>query len=138
MLDYRQLAPLRDVAFGTYEKMALKNESWVAVTLADERTTVRVGINYRCPDTRHYEWLNFNVIVWHMANTAMFTCPTYAELEGRIQQAIAQLDGACQHANRRELTQHECQNRAIPHYGACWHVYECADCGLIQSVDTSG
>jgi DnaJ-class molecular chaperone len=37
----------------------------------------------------------------------------------------------------RELSQTECRERHITHWGTCWHVYECTICGRINSVDSS-
>jgi len=42
----------------------------------------------------------------------------------------------CKH-NFRELTRKECLNREIDHYGMCYHVYECENCGVIEAHDSS-
>lgn len=42
----------------------------------------------------------------------------------------------CTHENRRELSQKECNERGIAHFGMCWHVEECK-CGKISSYDSS-
>jgi len=38
----------------------------------------------------------------------------------------------------KELTVEECKARDIRHHGACWHVYECTECGHIKAEDSSG
>lgn len=43
----------------------------------------------------------------------------------------------CEH-EYRELTQQECGERRINHFGMCWHVIECQKCGRIESYDSSG
>lgn len=43
----------------------------------------------------------------------------------------------CDH-DYREVYPSECKARGINHYGNCWHVYECEDCGHIKSEDSSG
>lgn len=42
----------------------------------------------------------------------------------------------CEH-DFRELTRKECLNREIDHYGMCYHVYECENCGVIEAHDSS-
>ncbi len=42
----------------------------------------------------------------------------------------------CQH-NYEQLSQDECHKRKIMHFGMCYHVYECSECGHIQAVDSS-
>lgn len=43
----------------------------------------------------------------------------------------------CDHA-WRELPQAECRERGIYHAGNCYHVSECATCGYVEAVDSSG
>lgn len=38
----------------------------------------------------------------------------------------------------KELTQATCRERGIAHFGMCYHVHECAICGRIRAVDSSG
>ena len=42
----------------------------------------------------------------------------------------------CNH-QYRELSIRECRERNISHFGSCWHVHECTECGFIRSVDSS-
>jgi len=42
----------------------------------------------------------------------------------------------CEHKNI-ELSQAECRKRGISHHGMCYHVYECSQCGYIESQDSS-
>ena len=42
----------------------------------------------------------------------------------------------CDH-KYKELSKSESQGRDIPHYGMCWHVYECSTCGNLMSTDSS-
>lgn len=37
----------------------------------------------------------------------------------------------------RSIGQTECRERDIPHFGRCWHVNECLECGHIDAYDTS-
>jgi hypothetical protein len=37
-----------------------------------------------------------------------------------------------------ELTASDCRERNISHYGNCYHVYECSDCGYVKADDSSG
>lgn len=43
----------------------------------------------------------------------------------------------CYHKHR-ELSQAECRERGIYHAGNCYHVSECATCGHVEAVDSSG
>jgi len=43
----------------------------------------------------------------------------------------------CDH-NFVELSQQECNKRDLMHFGSCYHVYECKECGYINAVDSSG
>lgn len=45
-------------------------------------------------------------------------------------------DATCIH-NDKELSQQECRDLDIGHWGMCWHVYCCTKCGRIRSVDSS-
>lgn len=36
-----------------------------------------------------------------------------------------------------ELSQKQCRERGITHFGMCWHVYECAHCGYTKAEDSS-
>lgn len=36
-----------------------------------------------------------------------------------------------------ELSQRDCKERGIRHYGMCWHVYRCTECGRTYSEDSS-
>ena len=38
----------------------------------------------------------------------------------------------------RELSQAECKELGVSHYGSCWHVEMCKSCGQIWSYDSSG
>lgn len=42
----------------------------------------------------------------------------------------------CKH-EYKELSQEECRERNIQHYGRCYHVSECKKCGYINAVDSS-
>ena len=44
----------------------------------------------------------------------------------------------CEHKNSRELSMSECKRRKLTHWGSCWHVYLCEDCGDTWGVDSSG
>ena len=46
-------------------------------------------------------------------------------------------DATCVH-EYRELSDLECRERNIHHFGMCWHVYTCEKCGHIISQDSSG
>lgn len=46
-------------------------------------------------------------------------------------------DSKCIH-EMMELSQEECENKGIKHWGNCWHVTECKKCGEINSYDSSG
>lgn len=37
----------------------------------------------------------------------------------------------------KELSQQECNDKGIRHYGMCWHVYECTKCGTTMAQDSS-
>ena len=43
----------------------------------------------------------------------------------------------CDH-KYRELTSQECVDKGVSHFGGCWHVHECSECGNIHSCDSSG
>jgi hypothetical protein len=43
----------------------------------------------------------------------------------------------CEH-KFTELTQKECAQKGIQHFGNCYHVYRCTKCGFTNSVDSSG
>lgn len=43
----------------------------------------------------------------------------------------------CNH-KYHELSFQECNYRGISHFGNCWHVHECRECGNIYSCDSSG
>ena len=45
--------------------------------------------------------------------------------------------GPCRHI-LKEISQKECIERGIAHFGMCWHVVECTKCGRIHSYDSSG
>lgn len=45
-------------------------------------------------------------------------------------------DATCVHETR-ELSQKECQDLNIIHFGSCWHVEQCKHCGKISSYDSS-
>lgn len=42
----------------------------------------------------------------------------------------------CEH-QYRGLSQQECRDRGIAHFGSCYHVSECGVCGHIKSIDSS-
>jgi len=42
----------------------------------------------------------------------------------------------CEH-KFRELSMKECNEKGIPHFGHCYHVYYCDICGMHKSYDTS-
>ena len=43
----------------------------------------------------------------------------------------------CEH-NWKELSQKEARAEGVSHYGNCWHVNKCGDCGMVWSYDSSG
>ena len=45
-------------------------------------------------------------------------------------------DAICVH-DYQEISQEECRDRGVSHYGACWHVDACVKCGEIRGRDSS-
>ena len=45
-------------------------------------------------------------------------------------------DATCVH-EMRELSQEECRELDIRHWGACWHVQKCTKCGHVSAYDSS-
>lgn len=43
----------------------------------------------------------------------------------------------CQHDYSVTLSPEECRSRNIPHYGNCYHVYECSKCKHVLAQDSS-
>lgn len=43
----------------------------------------------------------------------------------------------CKHQEVKEFSPKECREKGIPHWGNCWHVYECKRCGKIWAEDSS-
>jgi hypothetical protein len=46
-------------------------------------------------------------------------------------------DATCVH-DYQEVSYSDCLQQGIPHYGQCWHVYQCTKCGARNSCDSSG
>lgn len=46
-------------------------------------------------------------------------------------------DATCIH-EFNEISQKECKEIGIAHFGNCWHVEKCKKCGVISSYDSSG
>lgn len=49
---------------------------------------------------------------------------------------VTEKDRGCVH-EFSELSQKECAERGIQHFGRCWHVYECSRCKRISAADSS-
>lgn len=43
----------------------------------------------------------------------------------------------CDHKNMKELNGKESREIGVPHFGMCWHVYKCPDCGFVETQDSS-
>lgn len=43
----------------------------------------------------------------------------------------------CEH-NWKELSMAESKTEGVLHFGNCWHVNKCSDCGMVWSYDSSG
>jgi hypothetical protein len=104
--------------------------------------TVLVSLNYRCldqySDTQRVEVLGLYLNVYvdsHRGEDIVVTDP--ATLESAINDAIGRANAQCQHDYGRELSQTECREKGIAHYGNCYHVYECSKCKLVYGVDSS-
>lgn len=50
---------------------------------------------------------------------------------------VREKDYICIH-EFKELSQKECKEESINHYGNCDHVYRCLNCNQIRHVDSSG
>lgn len=46
-------------------------------------------------------------------------------------------DATCVHTYK-ELSVEQAREKKQTHFGKCWHVYECTQCGNFKSVDSSG
>ncbi len=49
---------------------------------------------------------------------------------------VSECDRDCVH-DSKELSQAECRDRKIEHWGMCYHVYVCTKCGRIRAYDSS-
>ena len=89
------------------------------------------GYDYECPVCKGYGG-------WHL------TLNAYGEgkhFDGHCSQCNGwgwvREEDLCIH-EMREISQRECRERGIRHFGMCWHVLECRKCGRIRSYDSSG
>ena len=102
-----------------------------------------VNDNYRCLETYHrkqrmvIEGVYVTVYVDHHRCESFCTADPDA-VPALVQEAATKARTQCAHEYGRELSQAECRQRGIGHYGNCWHVYECPKCHETFSVDSSG
>ena len=76
-----------------------------------------------------YRTLNITMF-WFFDGTGVALCSNY------WLKKVEYFAFGCKH-KYRELSQKECKEKNIPHYGNCYHVSECSECGHIFSVDSS-
>lgn len=88
------------------------------------RQFVITGTNGR--DTFH----NFNLFYMDEHSGYAITSEYY---EGKVRA----FKFGCEH-KYKELSQSECKEKEIRHFGSCYHVTECEKCGHIMCYDSSG
>ena len=59
------------------------------------------------------------------------------EILPTISRLKQQANNQCMHSYEKELSFEECKQRGIPHFGNCYHVYECPKCNKTFTVDSS-
>jgi len=86
---------------------------------------------------RHYADVK---IEWYHSRAYMTVMPNKWKLvDGEVvyDEDMEYYQIGCNH-EYRELSQAECRTRGISHFGMCYHVTECTQCGHIYSYDSSG
>ncbi len=90
----------------------------------------RLGLIYECPKCHgHGKW-NLRLHAYGPGEHFQRSCGQ-CNGWGYVREA----DRSCLH-EYRELSQPECQQKGIAHYGMCWHVVECVHCGRQRSYDS--
>lgn len=127
--------------FGTYNKMPtpfieIDENDYIILT----RPHIPKYIEYRqvldIPDTS--TMLSIQIYWYHNFAIAIVYPGNWGLEDGKVKYhtGLRYFRIGCKH-NFRKLTRKECLNREIEHYGMCYHVYECENCGVIEAYDSS-
>lgn len=112
-------------------------------TCEDPEGTWMLQLNYSCEgpygSDQKVNVESVYLTVWSKggAHTATRSLSSEDELEAALRSARAELEGACEHPNAREMSGAEARAAGM-FVGNCYHNYECPDCGARYGVDTSG
>lgn len=104
--------------------------------------TFMLNLNYCCEGPYGPEQMimvpNVTLTVWSKGQMQTATRDLYAEedLERELQDALKELEGACDHPNAREMSSDEARAAGM-FTGNCYHNYKCPDCGAQFGLDTS-
>ena len=102
------------------------------------------SLNYQCLDTygpnQRVKLLGVVLTAWNrnQSQSVQRVLKPGADLKLAIQKLVLKAQELCTHRYYVELSPTEAAQHGVQHFGNCWHVYLCHDCGEVFSQDTSG